>query len=73
MNALFSVADWRLGLMIVTGKVPAELARVVQVIDVELSDVIRQAWLPIVTLAPESKYDPEIVTGVPPSRIPFGG
>ena len=62
------------GLVTTTFTAPAACAGVVAVIDVLLATVTPVAAVPpIVTVAPDTKFVPVMVTGVPPSVVPDVG
>jgi hypothetical protein len=57
-----------------TSLAPADPAGVVQVIDVaETLTTLVQALPPTVTVAPDTKFVPVIVIGVPPAVLPVDG
>ena len=60
--------------MTTTSLAPADPAGVVQVIDVaETTTTLVQALPPTVTVAPDTKFVPVIVIGVPPAVEPLVG
>jgi len=61
-------------LVTTTSLAPADPAGVVQVIDVaETLTTLVQALPPTVTVAPDTKFVPVIVIGVPPAALPVAG
>ena len=71
---MFNVPVCVSGLVTTTFTAPAACAGVVAVMDVLLPNVTPVAAAPpIVTVAPDTKFVPVMVTGVPPAVVPDDG
>ena len=74
MKPLASVPVWASGFVTVTLTAPVACEGVDAVIDVASTTITFAAGLPpMVTEAPELKFDPLIAIGVPPSVVPDAG
>ena len=70
---MFKVADCASGFVTTTATAPAACAGVRTLIDVALVDRTVACVPPNVTFNPETKLLPDIVTVVPPERVPLVG
>ncbi len=73
VNALTRTSDWPFGFRTATVWVPTDSAGVVTRSSVELTKVTLAETPPTVTVAPDTKYEPFSVKGIPPEAGPDVG